>query len=94
MGRKNIGRAITRAFKKIPSVVKKIGNELKNPRTLRKISDGVQKYVPVADRVGKGMVLAGTVTGQPEIAALGTGVSAGANAVGQANNAIRPLMFR
>lgn len=78
---KNIGRSIARAFKKAPAVMKKISN-------------GVQKYAPIADKVGKGMVMAGTVTGQPEIAALGAGVSAGANAATQVNDAVRPIMFR
>lgn len=80
MGRSKIGRTIVNAFKKAPGVI-------------RKVSTAVDKYAPIAQKVGSGLTTVGTLTGQPELAAAGVGLSKGARAAQEVNNAARPIVF-
>jgi hypothetical protein len=81
---KNIGRAIANVFKKAPSVITKIA---------RRASTAVDKYAPIAQKVGSGLTTAGALTGQPELAAAGAGLTAGASAAQNINSAVRPIVF-
>ena len=84
MGRSKIGRTIVNAFKKAPGVITKVA---------RRASSAVDKYAPIAQKVGSGLTTVGTLTGQPELAAVGTGLTAGATAAQGVNNAVRPIVF-